>query len=87
MNVQNSKNAEDSSHAKSDTGSTKPDPEAKDLPRYISRAEAARMAKVSETWICKLAAEGCFSERKVGSGIRISREEFINWLRHKERGG
>ena len=54
-------------------------------PEFMTRAEAAQMANVSESRIMAWADAGYFSERKIGAIIRISRKEFTEWLQSRER--
>ena len=56
-------------------------------PGYFTRKEAAAFAGVSETLIYLWAAEGHFSERKVGKKKYIPEGEFKTWLVQRREGG
>lgn len=52
--------------------------------RFLTREEAAILAKVSKTTLIRWAENGYFTEVRIGELIRINREEFEQWLEKRK---
>jgi excisionase family DNA binding protein len=53
--------------------------------QYLTRSEAAMLAKVSQSTITRWADKGHFTVIKAGEVMRISRIEFEDWLEYKKK--
>ena len=53
---------------------------------YISREEAATLARVTKSTITKWIQAGRFKCVEAGKVLRIHRDDFLQWLKHKEEG-
>lgn len=54
------------------------------IKRYISKKEAAQIAKVSKSTITKWALNGSFPCEAAGYVMRIEKEPFLKWLKNRE---
>lgn len=54
------------------------------IKRYISKKEAAQIAKVSKSTITKWALNGFFPCEAAGYVMRIEKEPFLKWLKNRE---